>query len=125
MRDDKEPTPETGSEVRGGPNVKARIEITPGVCGGKPRIAGHRIRVMDIAIWHEQGGWSPDEIIVHFPQLTLADVYAALTYYRGHQGEIEADIRCAKEIEAEARARHPSRLKASSRPDHLLRSRYS
>jgi len=26
------------------------ITQTPGVCGGKPRIAGHRIRVQDIAI---------------------------------------------------------------------------
>jgi uncharacterized protein (DUF433 family) len=26
------------------------IEITPGVCGGKPRVAGHRIRVQDIAV---------------------------------------------------------------------------
>ena len=28
------------------------IEMTPGVCGGRPRIAGHRIRVQDIVIWH-------------------------------------------------------------------------
>lgn len=26
------------------------LQITPGVCGGKPCIAGHRIRVQDIAI---------------------------------------------------------------------------
>ncbi|MEH2161554.1 MAG: DUF433 domain-containing protein [Nostoc sp.] len=24
--------------------ISEHIEITPGVCGGKPRIAGHRIR---------------------------------------------------------------------------------
>jgi len=29
------------------------IEITPGICGGKPRIAGHRIKVQNIVIWHE------------------------------------------------------------------------
>ena len=28
------------------------IEITPGTCGGKPRIAGHRITVQVIVIWH-------------------------------------------------------------------------
>lgn len=27
------------------------IQIIPGVCGGKLRIAGHRIRVQDVAIW--------------------------------------------------------------------------
>ncbi|MEO0014001.1 MAG: hypothetical protein RLZZ535_2390 [Cyanobacteriota bacterium] len=30
--------------------ILEHIEITPGVCGGKPRIAGHRIRVQDIVI---------------------------------------------------------------------------
>jgi uncharacterized protein (DUF433 family) len=32
------------------------IEITPGVCGGKPRIEGTRIRVQDIYVWHEAQG---------------------------------------------------------------------
>ncbi len=30
--------------------IKQHIEITPGTCGGKPRIAGHRIRVQDIVV---------------------------------------------------------------------------
>jgi uncharacterized protein (DUF433 family) len=30
--------------------IKEHIEVTPGVCGGKPHIAGHRIRVQDIVI---------------------------------------------------------------------------
>lgn len=91
--------------------IKEHIAITPGICGGKPRIAGHRIRVMDIVIWHERYGWSADEIVAHFPQLTLADVYAALAYYWDHRGEIEEDIKRAEEIEAEAKKRHPSKLK--------------
>ncbi len=33
--------------------IAEHIEITPGVCGGKPRITGHRIRVEDIVVWHE------------------------------------------------------------------------
>jgi uncharacterized protein (DUF433 family) len=68
------------------------IEATPGVCGGKPRIAGHRIRVQDIAIWTEQGQ-SADEIVADFPQLDLADVYAALAYYHDHREQIDRDIR--------------------------------
>ena len=38
------------------------IEITPGVVGGKPRIAGHRITVQNVVIWHERMGMSADEI---------------------------------------------------------------
>lgn len=64
--------------------VSEHIEITPGICGGKPRIAGHRIRVQDVVIWHEHLGMSLDEIVYHHPSITLADVYAALTYYYDH-----------------------------------------
>ncbi len=72
--------------------ITQHIEITPGVCGGKPRIAGHRIKVQDIVIWHEKMGMSPDEIIYHHPSITLADVYAALTYYHDHREQIRHDI---------------------------------
>ena len=87
------------------------IDITPGVCGGKPRIAGHRIRVMDIVLWHEQCGWSPDDIVAHFPQLTLGDVHAALAYYFDHREEIRSDLERARTRESVARKRHPAKLK--------------
>lgn len=90
--------------------AKEHVKIAPGVGGGKPCIAGHRIRVMDIVLWHNKLGWSPDEIVSQFPQLTLADVYAALTYYWDHKKEIEAEIRRSEEVEAKARPRHPSKL---------------
>src|SRR5437762_3446705 len=32
------------------------IEKTPGVQGGKARIAGHSVRVLDIVAWHEKRG---------------------------------------------------------------------
>ncbi|MBM4341614.1 MAG: DUF433 domain-containing protein [Deltaproteobacteria bacterium] len=92
-------------------NIREHVEITPGVSGGKPRIAGHRIRVMDIVLWQTKCGWSPDEIVSQFPQLSLADVHAALAYYWDHKEEIEADIRSAEEIEAKSRRKHPSILK--------------
>lgn len=72
------------------------IEITPGTCGGKPRIAGTRIRVQDIVIWTEKG-MSPDEIIGQYPHITLADVHAALTYYHDHRNEIDEHINAAEQ----------------------------
>jgi len=71
--------------------VATHIEITPGTCGGKPRIAGTRIRVQDVVIWTEKG-LSPDEIIDQHPHITLADVYAALTWYHDHRAEIDLQI---------------------------------
>lgn len=67
------------------------IEITPDVAGGKPRIAGRRITVQDIVIWHERMGMIPDEIATEY-DLTLAEVYAALAYYFDHRVEIDQSI---------------------------------
>jgi uncharacterized protein (DUF433 family) len=67
------------------------IVRTPGVMGGRPRIAGTRIRVSDIAISHRLHGNSPEQIATEvYPWLSLADVYAALAYYYDHKNEIEA-----------------------------------
>jgi uncharacterized protein (DUF433 family) len=73
--------------------IREHIEIVRGAGGPKARIAGHRIRVQDIAIWHEKLGMSPDEIVHHYPTITLADVHAALAYYWDHRHEIERAIK--------------------------------
>ena len=95
--------------------VTRHIVSTPGVLGGKPRIAGHRIRVMDIVVWHEKRGLSPDEILDLYPGLTLADVYAALTYYFDHPDEIEAGMEKEAAIIAEAREHYTSKLQEKLR----------
>jgi uncharacterized protein (DUF433 family) len=68
------------------------IEVTPDVLGGKPRIAGRRIAVQDVVIWHERIGRSADEIATEH-SISLADVYAALAYYYDHRIEIDTAIR--------------------------------
>jgi uncharacterized protein (DUF433 family) len=73
--------------------INTQIEVTPGVCGGRPRVAGHRIRVQDIAVWHEMQGMSADDIVGRFPQFSLADVHAALAYYFNHREEILGQMR--------------------------------
>src|SRR5947209_18729720 len=72
-------------------SLDEHIEITPGIAGGKPRIAGHRITVQNVAIWHERLGQSADEIATEY-ELTLGDVYAALAYYFDHRQEIDRTI---------------------------------
>ncbi len=86
------------------------IVSTPDVFGGKPRIAGHRIRVLDIVVWHEKRGFSPDEIVDLYPGLTLADVYAALAYYFDHPDDITADMQQEATVVAETRERYRSKL---------------
>jgi uncharacterized protein (DUF433 family) len=101
--------------------IAEHIEITPGVCGGKPRIAGHRIRVQDIVIWHEQMGMSVDEIVSRYPFITLADVYAALAYYHDHLIEIRQQMRESEIFVRELQAKIPSKLQQKLRG---LRSSY-
>ncbi|HEY3243891.1 MAG TPA: DUF433 domain-containing protein [Phycisphaerae bacterium] len=86
------------------------VEVTPGVCGGRPRIAGHRIRVQDIVEWHERMGFSPDEIVSLYPGLTLSAVYAALAYYHDHQAQVRQDMREDQQLVAEMKRRTPSKL---------------
>lgn len=85
------------------------IEITPGVAGGRPRIAGHRITVENIAIWHERMGMSADEIATEY-DLSLADVYAALAYYFDHRIEIERSIEEGEAFVEALRQKTPSKL---------------
>ena len=80
------------------------VEITPGVCGGKPRIAGHRIRVQDIYVCHELRGMTPDEIVRAYPTITLADVHAALAYYWDHREEIQRQMKEDEEFVESLRA---------------------
>ncbi len=92
--------------------AKERIVKTPGTCGGKARIAGHRVRVQDIVIWYEHQGMTPDEIVSHVPAITLADVHTALAYYFDHVQEIQEEIRADSAYAEEFRRNHPSLLDA-------------
>src|SRR5438034_572147 len=86
------------------------IEITPGICGGKPRIAGHRITVQNIAIWHDRLGKSADEIAAEH-DLTLADVHAGLAYYFDHRAEIDQSIAEGEEFVEALRQRTSSKVR--------------
>jgi len=98
--------------------ITEHITKTPGICGGKARIEGHRIRVMDIALLHERFGLNADEIIGHYPTLTLSDVHAALAYYFDHIEEIQEEIRNEQEYVEEFRQKYASPLQ--SKLDKLI-----
>lgn len=86
------------------------IEITPGVCGGKPRIAGRRITVQNVALWHERQGKTVDEIATEY-DLSLGDVHAALAYYYDHKQEVDRRVAEGEAYAERARSETPSPLK--------------
>lgn len=91
---------------------RERIVKTEGTCGGKARIAGHRVRVQDIVIRYEHHGMTPDEIVSDIPSITLADIHSALAYYFDHVQEIQEEIRADRVYAEEFRSNHPSLLDA-------------
>ncbi len=56
-----------------------RIEINPGILTGKPIVKGTRISVEFILELLSQG-WSYEEILKNYPQLTREDILAAIEY---------------------------------------------
>jgi uncharacterized protein (DUF433 family) len=94
------------------PIISEYIAIKPGHCGGKPHVAGHRIKVQHIAVWHERLGMTPAEIVATYRTLSLPAVHAALAYYHAHRAEIDADIEADERFVAEMKAKAgPSKLR--------------
>ena len=87
------------------------IHITrmDGVAGGKPCIHGTRIRVRDVYIWHELQHLSADEIAREY-RLSLAQVYAALTYAFEHLDEIRHDIQVSLDTVQSLKSQSESKL---------------
>ena len=71
--------------------VYPHIVKEPGYCGGKAAIDATRVRVNNVA-WLAKQGLTPQQVLEHYPDLTLAQVHAALAYYYDNTGEIEAEL---------------------------------
>ncbi len=59
--------------------IDKRIEINPKKMGGKPVIKGTRIPVY-LILELLANGWSFEEILESYPQLTKEDILAAIRY---------------------------------------------
>ena len=90
------------------------IEVTEGVCSGRPRIAGHRITVQNVAFWHEKMGLTADQIADEYG-LRLSEVYAALAYYYDNRAEIDSQGTLDAGLIEELRQKTPSKLRAKLR----------
>jgi uncharacterized protein (DUF433 family) len=71
--------------------INTLLSSSPDVCGGRLRIDGTRITVLQIAVLYKQG-YSAERIADEYPHLTMAQVYAALAYYHANQEEVDADL---------------------------------
>jgi hypothetical protein len=62
--------------------------------GTPARLESHpRTRVAMIVMDYLGRGLGPEDIVLHYPYLTLAEVHSAMTYYHDHRDEIDSEIR--------------------------------
>jgi uncharacterized protein (DUF433 family) len=88
------------------------IVKTPGVRGGKARIDGTRICVIDVVLAYQQGH-KPEEIRTYFSSrpLALAEVMSALAYHYDHPHELEAYLERERKAGEEHEARRAEYLR--------------
>lgn len=55
---------------------------------GVIRVVGTRIG-LDIIVDEYNSGMSPEEIVYNYPSLSLANVYAVITYYLENKGDVD------------------------------------
>lgn len=68
------------------------IERREGVVGGKPAIAGTRIKVSQIVLRYLGAGERVSEIVRRYPHLTPAQVHTAIAYFYEHPEEILGEL---------------------------------
>ena len=88
------------------PHIEATAE-------GVAMIAGTRTKVVEVVLDRLAHHWDADEIQRQHPYLSLAQIYAALTYYHDHQDEIDREIEeRLKQVERIAASQTPSVVRA-------------
>ncbi len=94
---------------------------------GDIRVGGTRV-LLDMIIVSYQQGETPEQIHEGFPSVSVADIYAVITYYLNHREEVDAYIRWREEEGEQLRRRmeaeHPeifdlqNRLRELAKRDH-------
>ncbi|MGI8934911.1 MAG: DUF433 domain-containing protein [Phormidesmis sp.] len=92
-------------------DIGTLVVTTPEVCGDRPRIAGTRVTVQTIAI-DFNAGMKPEDIVAERPQLTQAQVYAALAYYYANKVAIDREIAAYYQEFERLESEYPSGQKA-------------
>jgi uncharacterized protein (DUF433 family) len=62
------------------------------LCEGVPTIAGTSVKVIELVLDKMAYGWSPEEMHLQHPGLSLGQIHSALAYYWDHVEDLDADI---------------------------------
>jgi uncharacterized protein (DUF433 family) len=75
---------------------------------GAVRVGDSRV-LLELVIQAFQDGATPEAIVQRYPTLSLADAYAAITYYLRHRSEIEAYLAEREQIARDVQQRIETR----------------
>jgi uncharacterized protein (DUF433 family) len=93
------------------PAVSDPLPLTVSEDGHVIRVAGTRV-TLDTLIGAFKRGATPEEIAQDFPAVSLADVYAVITYYLRHRSEVD------EYLERRALEHAELRREIESRPEY-------
>jgi len=86
-------------------DIGSLIISSKDIHNGRPRIAGTGVTVQRVVGWYKLG-LTAEEIADEIEHLTLAQVYAALTYYHANRDEIETALAAEVEVAAQLEKHH-------------------
>ena len=86
-------------------DIGSLIIYSKDIHNGRPRIAGTGVTVQRVVGWYKLG-LTAEEIADEIEHLTLAQVYAALTYYHANRDEIETALAAEVEVAAQLEKHH-------------------
>jgi uncharacterized protein (DUF433 family) len=82
------------------------------------RVGGTRV-TLETVLGAFQDGATPEEIVLEYPSLALADVYAAVGYYLRHRGRADDYLDEQRRRGAEVRALNEARCDAAGIRERL------
>jgi uncharacterized protein (DUF433 family) len=112
-----------GVKKRRGSSMALVIETEPVPVAidadGEARVGGTRVTLDTVVSTFEQGA-SAEEIVLRYPTLKLADVYAVITYYLRHRAEVAAYLRERHVLEEQVRQANEARFDLTGLRERLL-----
>ena len=81
---------------------------------GRAWIDATQVKVIEVVLDHLAYGWTPEEMHLQHPNLSVTQLYAAMAYYHEHRTEVDAQI--------ESGLKRANELHVASRSTGLRRS---
>ncbi len=105
-------------------NLTIAVEQVPlaADADGVIRVAGTRLPLDNIVIAFNQGA-TAEEIFQKFPVVSLADIYAVISYYLHHRTEIDAYLEIRNTKTQEIKDRHETEFSSQKIRARLLARR--